>query len=366
VALSDEHGLKGAFSVAQIRKIATQMDKTTDKEKVIDFINNELLMVAETVDKWLLLKDHQTWGIPRVLKTSIAIYSPDVYCLLLYLAWLHPNLTVETYKRITGIALFIHWFIDNKGKAVSSIYKKVYKSTDQNILTDLQESLKSDRDINEFLKRIQKPEFIKQIIDFSEENLSNWEWNFCKKTFLELVKEENTTEIEKNRISLDYEKYIAPLLKSLKENRELLLYAQRDYLSKRFPDYDPARKDLWKDINRPWDFDHILPAVYVYNKKGSYSHINVCKQFYSTIGNMRAWPFEDNRSDQATKTSEKMIKSSYWTDSFIDDTERDGYSDPSVIEDATKALRFANSCKSRIIRIYKEWFYNFNINELLT
>ena len=44
-----------------------------------------------------------------------------------------------------------------------------------------------------------------------------------------------------------------PFLHRVKEGRELLLYAQRAYIKRRF-DYDPARADMWEQHDRPWDF----------------------------------------------------------------------------------------------------------------
>jgi hypothetical protein len=362
LALSDENGLKGGFTVSQIRKLASS-DNTSDKDKVMNFILNDLNDAANIVDKWLT--NDETWGIPLVLKTGIAISSADVYCLLLYLAHMHPDLHEEIYKRITGIALLLHWFVDNKGKAVSSIYRKIYNSSAQNVLTDLQESLRSDVEIKEFMRRVQKPEFIEQIIDVTENNVISWTWDSCRHRYLKLQEGDLKTDVEKNGIYREYENHIQPILGLINGNRELLLYAQRNFLRRKFPDYDPARKDLWKNINRPWDFDHILPAAFVYNIRGSHSHIDICRNFYCSNGNLRAWPFEDNRSYQAEKTSVKIKNDNDWNDSFIDYDERDGYSDKDVIDGADKALRFAKSCKSRMIRIYQEWYNNFKIEELL-
>ncbi len=52
-----------------------------------------------------------------------------------------------------------------------------------------------------------------------------------------------------------------PLWETVSYNKEMLLYAQREYMCKRFPHYDPARQDLWEDKNRPWDFDHICKEI---------------------------------------------------------------------------------------------------------
>ncbi len=348
LALSDEMELKGAFNVSQIRKIASSEDEAR-KIKVVDFINNELTKIVETVDKWLLFDETNKWGLPKVLKTGIAMSSPDVYCLLMAIARTFPDLDEITRNRIIGIALFIHWFIDDKGKAVKSIYQQVCHSKEEEdkLWSNVKQILKSDGYIKNFLPRLEYPESLEKIIEFRVDNLPEWNWSKC---FTEI------DDVKKGNINA--------LLIRMKSNKEFLLYAQRGFLEARFPDYDPARKDLWKNINRPWDFDHILPQVFVRGKWDTNAYKRFCDEWVNTNGNLRAWPFEDNRSDQRTETAKKM-KEHYWHDSFISDDERSGYSDEQVINDLGKALAFGNACRSRIIRIYKEWFDAFHFRELL-
>lgn len=361
VALSDDTELKRKLNVSQIRRLVSSPDKKDkdDKEKVISFINDELKSVADTVEKWLT-NDNKTWGLPHVLRTGIVMSSPDVYCLLLYLARKYRDLGEETYKKLIGIALFIHWFVvDDKWYVVSSIFKDIYNADNETILSKLVESTKKeDRD---YIKILQDPDLIEKIIDFDKVPLDGWKWDNCKNNYLKMKENGNN----KEEINDEYDNYIFPLVMKLVHNRDLLLYAQRNYLRARFNNYDPARKDLWEQINRPWDFDHILPAVFVRGKLKSLKYKIFCDNWVSSNGNLRAWPFEANRSDQAIKTKDKMEQEEYWENSFINENERDGYSDETVISDREKALEFAKTCKSRIIRIYKEWYDNFKINELL-
>ena len=359
VALSDDTELKRKLNVSQIRRLVSSPDKKdkNDKEKVISFINDELKSVADTVEKWLT-NDNKTWGLPHVLRTGIVISSPDVYCLLLYLARKYPNLGEETYKKIIGIALFIHWFVDDdKWDVVSSIFKDIYNADNETILSKLVESTKKED--RGYIKILQDPDLIEKIIDFDNVPLDGWKWDNCKKNYLKMNENGKNNE----EINYEYDNYISPLLMKLVNDRDLLLYAQRNYLRVRFPDYDPARKDLWNLINRPWDFDHILPAVFVRGQRDTNPYKKFCDKWVSTNGNLRAWPFEDNRSDQATTTKDKIDQEKYWENSFINENERDGYSDKTVISDSKKALEFAKTCKSRIIRIYKEWYDNFKIND---
>lgn len=360
VALSDDKGLKGKFNISQIRKISTSKYHSGEKELIESFINNNLKESASIADNWLSINDNQPWGLPPVLKTSIAINSSDVYCLLLYLAYKHPKLNMNSYKKIVGLALFIHWFVDDKHKVVNELYLKIQKIKAETTEFDIYPIVKEGEKVQEYLKRLQVPELLNAIIEIKEDNLESWDWNSCKEKFVSKKPEKSESY---------YDNYVNPCLQKIKDQRELLLYAQRAYICERFKDYDPARKDLWKGINRPWDYDHILPSSYFYNikRQNDIEFLELVKKFGYTNGNLRAWPFEDNRSDQDCDTAKKMKKEKYWKDSFIDEKEKTAYSNvnASVINDENLALDFALSCKSRLIRIYSEWYNNYNIKELI-
>jgi hypothetical protein len=74
-------------------------------------------------------------------------------------------------------------------------------------------------------------------------------------------------------------------------NRDILLYAQRDALALWF------QEEMFEldDTNVPFDWDHIFPHTLVRNKK---KIPQILKSSYNTNGNFRAWPYALNRSDQ--------------------------------------------------------------------
>jgi hypothetical protein len=152
-----------------------------------------------------------------------------------------------------------------------------------------------------------------------------------------------------------------------RNNRELLLYAQRDFLWRRFQDYDPARKDLWEAHNRPWDFDHILASRYFYNRKDQRDYTRVCGKWGYSIGNLRAWPFEENRSDQDVTASDKIETDEQRIDSFLTKEEVKAFSggDRSRNDEAT-AREFVANCRNRLLRIYREWYESVDVVRLLT
>ena len=146
-------------------------------------------------------------------------------------------------------------------------------------------------------------------------------------------------------------------------NKELLLYAQRHYLADRFRDYDPSEKDMWEDYNCPWDYDHILAHYYTYYKQGKMKKFS--GKWVGTIGNLRAWPAEDNRSDQKDLAKDK-IKTEALAGSFLEKTEIPQFScGASVRDKADDALSFAMACWQRTVRIYKDWFDSMDIKNLL-
>jgi hypothetical protein len=80
-------------------------------------------------------------------------------------------------------------------------------------------------------------------------------------------------------------------VKKMFYNRDLILYAQRTFLSKVFK----VKQYQLDDTNVPFDWDHISPHRFVHRK---FKIPFVIKQWYSTNGNMRAWPYSLNRMDQ--------------------------------------------------------------------
>jgi hypothetical protein len=101
-------------------------------------------------------------------------------------------------------------------------------------------------------------------------------------------------------------------LNNLWVNRSILLYAQRDWLNRWFPDFDPSQPENLEDKNRPWDYDHIHPQKYLRNDDGN-SRRNipaVIREWHDSIGNLRAWPLEANRADGSDTPGNKLSDTS--------------------------------------------------------
>lgn len=172
-------------------------------------------------------------------------------------------------------------------------------------------------------------------------------------------------------------------------DRKFVIYAQRDWLLRWFPDYDPTVPGA-SDTNRPWDYDHIHPNNFV---AGRWYLPSFLKQLHWSNGNFRAWPLEANRADQDAaprrklkeKTSrhedryglsvDSLPRASYirdafelelWCESVPDDADRSNtnyLSDPQNYRASQVAL--VKAITTRLGRVYAEWYESMRLADLL-
>lgn len=144
----------------------------------------------------------------------------------------------------------------------------------------------------------------------------------------------------------------------------MLKYAQRQYYKDYFGDYDPSSKELWDEINRPWDHDHIIPQNWVSDVEWK----NVQTAWINSMGNVADIPFEQNRgkSDDANWDYYKEVTNSQENDRLL-------YFDPRIEEiDAellkkgfdSATIRLFELTRDRFIRISDEFLSLFHILEI--
>ena len=249
-------------SLKKIRTIAKREPDTA--KSIIEFCNNHLHSVLHQIDIWLNVGNEPD-STPTVLRTSIINRSEEIYLFLMYLA----NVQIRKGEigidgsYIKSLTLTLHFFANDAEKVVNSLYSKLSKEGTDKVLFNhtISESL-----YNEWLNPIFSPEEIRSKISIK----TSHDWK---------PRADNP---------------IAKFFQSIFYNREILLYAQKEYLNIHFPNYDPARKDMWEDYNRPWDYDHIIPQDWISNKRSEYREY--CKYWLWCIGNLAAISFDANRS----------------------------------------------------------------------
>jgi len=362
----DDNKLARGFSITRLRAIAhnTKEEDQETRERIEAFIgcgesgagSQRIAAACTRVDSWLVYHpENHPHGLPPVLVSSIARNSPDCYAMLLHLADRLGNISEvddRDWKQwMPGIATLLHWFAKpgEQLKIVDGMLASVRgelsalalvggfrAQIDRLIYTPPRDDLQSSLDLP------------------ADASLAQWRWW------------SEVTDPEQNVSGHQRQTKWWPLFERTKSSREMLLYAQRSFLSEKFSEYDPSRRDLWADHNRPWDFDHLHASAYFYNaKSGVYA--DVCREWGNCIGNLRAWPFEDNRS-QSKETLERKLAGDpqHLAWSFVDPKDVGAFSHgDSARHDLKAAHALCMAIKVRYLAIYDAWYMSARIREVI-
>ena len=257
----------GDLSIQRIRKIAQNPDceeyRKISNWYLTDGEVSKIGKVMDMVNLWLTIGN-----CPKMLRTSIARNSPDIYLLLMFLAseLIDVALNESQMRLLQGVAFYLHWFADkNKSNCANIILQEYSKCNPKNhdalfqaITFGIQECIRQNN--------------LPLICNPADITLQSNSWG-----------------------GLDYPvEQCGHTWNLIAHNREMLLYAQLEYLTEKFPNYDPAQRGMWEQHNRPWDLDHIVPQDWINGKRGDYREY--CKKWLWTNGNFAAISFEANRS----------------------------------------------------------------------
>lgn len=283
------------------------------------------LLVGTTADIQYLL--------PPILAADIARRSPEsFFVLLVWLdrmeqAGLNPlRISDMGHKRMLGALTALSWFANKPTDCLNTLWKRLNRLEPHNLPKFFTKGalrsctkLTNRREIQ--LIPLIPPDILQNAIEDSitkargyltpNSNFwTEWKWwdrfsgTFKYKENLKMWYSENLaswkSEEEGQEIILDAWTKLADALWG---KRELVLYAQREYLVRWFPQYDPSSLDQLEDTDRPWDMDHIHPQKYIY---GRWNMPRIIKDWHGSIGNLRAWPMEANRADGEDPPGKKL------------------------------------------------------------
>lgn len=349
--------LPGALGVSQIRKMAGQQDERT--ACVYEYISKGLGQGCRQLNNWLRYAPGvNPSGLLPVHIGNIAHDSQDLFLLLLTFAkrpsedWELPE--SERAQCLQAMVTVAHWFGRDKTAIANRLFatcrEQISRANIQRALADALESAQ--------LRPVHAPESVELFFRKTFETVPlTWDW--------QQIGLGDKPEEERQKIWERWGEFLG-----FRWQKELLLYAQRDFLHRQFPKYDPALKDFWKGHNRPWDYDHILANTYVHGKQGDWK--GACSEWVNTIGNFRAWPMEDNRSDQAETAQEKLTgedggpKQKQRDDSFLKEEELAAFSfGHETRKTSEAATAFVITCRDRMLRIYREWYESTGVGDVL-
>jgi hypothetical protein len=220
--------------------------------------------------------DLTDYRLPYPLFIKIADKAPEVMFLLMYRVYkILDSFEYDTpvHRRMIGIVLLLMWH----GKGIP-ILQKAWRAA--KILP--KEKMWSNMIIN-----LVSSEDLLQPIPKNNE-------------FLSTIKEPNgNTDIWKVIGGKNY----ALFYKNVMRNKDILLYAQREFIAS--SGFFTDKLFGLEDTNTPFDYDHISPQNYVRGKK-RYAPPKPLKDIYNEPCNLRVWPYTLNRADHDDVPSVKF------------------------------------------------------------
>lgn len=333
----------------------------------------EIARILQVVDGWLLYDARTTpWGLPSVLRSLMADKCSEMFFFLMLVARasLHqpiaPRHERSVRRRLLGLASAVHWFGVDAPAAVRKLWEigpPQYWLKPQ-AFDGVLAALKDLGHERSGIVNLRPPMGLAKIIEKpSLDTLQDWDWWHTL-----IAAPADGDEDKQNQRHNSY----WPLLEKLPYSEPLLMYAQRAWMAQRFGDYDPQSSDFWDGHNRPWDLDHILPQTY-FTKKRNAQYMRVCQQWGNTIGNLHILRFEENRSRQDRPATDSIadahLELAWLRDGYRDlrpafSLEHDDVRGGSA-QRAEKVLAFVCAARTRLLRMYEEWYGQLDIEVML-
>lgn len=352
LTLAGAKQLRGSLSVGEIRRLAGKNDE--DAERVMHFITGRLKPCCEWIEEVVLFdaQSNPAGLLPSHL-ARIARSNAEVYLLLLCIAdrCLDANkesgLMEHLRHPLLSLVCRMSWFAMDSHQTANHVLAACAGGVSSTVILEATAHAEEQG----WLLSLPTPAELAAFLEFDGHEIEAWTWH---------------TPIhgdgEQAGIDLRQQRWGAFL--RMTGNRDLLMYAQRGFIARRFSEFDPSRRDLWEGHNRPWDFDHIHARKFIYNIKSGNRYQSFLRQWQDTIGNLRAWPFEDNRSDSAEPAESKIQSPEQLVDSFVLPDEIPDFSMGRLpLQEEAAARRLANTCLNRMVRIYQECWNLLKHNE---
>jgi hypothetical protein len=351
--------LPGTPSVGDFRKAMRDAKK---REAFKNFVGNPKHkgLFVELMN-WVRISNHptddnaatisiETWRLPPTLAAQLFAGDRGLDILFIATAWIKclqnngstlAGLTPSQRQHSLGFLVAIHWFAERPGECVSRLWQPLRGCKDicnffnaerfRSLLLprsdggtvmlpmvppDVLEGVISHRVTNsgkgfpsseiEFWKPGSRWEhFYGQLtpkFSLLDEGLREWLKTLSFDPASEKKSNANGGEADASENDEKLRQIWDNLLDKIWGHRPLIDYAQREWLTRWFPDFDPTLPGQMEDLNRPWDYDHIHPSSHIVNNVPA-----VIREWHQSIGNLRAWPLELNRGDQDDSPAEKLV-----------------------------------------------------------
>lgn len=341
--------------------------KKVQEQEFKNLLNNYIGTATESKANQLIdnaieiLKKGMT-NIPNILIKQWVLANIDLfYVLIVYLnKYDFETLSDKEKNDIASSYIYVLWFNRDGKKIASSLFNSLFTSDSK---VDWKIAL-SDLILENLVIPVITPKLLRdnleRIVIGRGVNFNNFEVIVAEKLLdNDISKTFQNDSTDSNMVNINWDS----LIHQLYRNKSMLLFAQRDYMNSKFKEFNQI--ESIDDTNRPWDWDHIYPDSWVYNKEG----INqLVRGWVNCIGNFRALSYDDNRSENNhlspkqrfendTKKQESFIKDDIQFWNQIDQTfGRIKHNEPA------KTKIFLAAVINRMVNIYADWYENYYIN----
>ena len=145
----------------------------------------------------------------------------------------------------------------------------------------------------------------------------------------------------------------------------MLKFAQRDYFNAVFGEYNPSNRELWDEINRPWDHDHIIPKSW----RDDNDWAGCLDKWLNSWGNIADIPFEENRgksnsSDMSyyTRVSNEFGRDILLTQEILQKVESEQITQKGLQTGMDSVVRdFLTSTRDRFLAVSEEFLAQFSV-----
>lgn len=340
------------------------------KEKLSNLIQNgEIKKLFDDAIAVLSCKNNSllVGHIPPIIIKQFVKKHQELFLFFLY--WLHLNKVVrdeKTLLKMVSKLLLLAWFgVDSKN--ITHLWKeKIRKENFWN--ESLNELISWDGNDGKYgIHFLITPELLRkyykqdEVVEMFIENKEH-KWELLQEgvgaEITKFLNNKKSQEFDSSKANKCFQQFI----KSIRTNKQLILFAQREYINSTFQDFNQL--DDIEDTNAPWDWDHIYPDSWVYSMKNCEP---VIRDWNGSTGNFRAISLDQNRRENNTVSPKDRLEDSEIRNySFIIESDWEYWQKiEGRIMDKEKAKVHFRAITTRMINVYEKFWNDFNIEELL-
>lgn len=376
-----EYSFQADINLKRFRSQLTSPESNFE-EKLTDFIagnNNAHKLFSKAIYEIVTLNKE----IPTIFYKDSILASLDVFYVLLIYLRKNEFLTSDEISFLHRSFIFISKFKSDDRKVSRKLFDALKEQ--EPIFSDWDEAVKSViSDHPDLLPNLLTPDnfdlFLKDTLlnDYLQSEttwFNNEDYlrklisaNRVKLSFLFRSEDDGSTSDDGD---LEYERlneavnYWLSIANKFYWDKSFLIVAQSNYFIEEFNEYIQFESIV--DTNKPWDWDHIYPHSWVYNKKGIAQKV---RNIINLNGNFRALSFNENRSENNYLSPKERFESKIENqrNSFINENDLgfwlqlDHSAEKIQHQDSNYEKVLIEAVFNRISSIYKAFYGHFNIN----